>query len=184
MEASMPKKPKVAAIEPMIRTLREQQVILDHDLAELYQVPSKTLIQAVKRNVDRFPNDFVFQLENEEFSNLRSQIVTSSWGGRRYLPFAFTAEGVAMLSSVLHSSRAIAVNISIMREFIRLRKMSNLRDAVVRKLDALESRVGGHDIDLQNIFTAIQQMMAEAQKPRPKIGFDREQEKAQRRSVV
>lgn len=176
----MPRKPKIIAIEPLIRTLRGQQVILDHDLATLYQVPNKLLHQAVKRNADRFPDDFVFRLANEEFSILRSQIVTSNGrGGRRDLPLAFTAEGVAMLSGVLQSERAVTVNISVMREFVRLKNLANLRDAVVRKLDALENRVKGHDIDLEKAFKAIQQILTVPERPSPKIGFGRDHEKAQ-----
>lgn len=175
----MPRKPKVLAVEPLIRILRGQQVILDHDLATLYQVPNKLLHQAVKRNADRFPSDFVFRLGNEEFSNLKSQIVTSSGrGGRRDLPLAFTAEGIAMLSGVLQSERAVAVNINVMREFVRLKNLANLRDAVVRKLDALENRIDGHDIDLQKAFQAIQQILTVEERPKPKIGFGREHEKA------
>ena len=175
----MPKKKAPIAIEPLIRTLRNQQVILDLDIAALYEVPTRSLLQAIKRNPDKFPPDFVFRLGNEEYSALRSQIVISKTkGGRRYLPLAFTAEGVAMLSGVLQSARAVAVNISIMREFVRLRNMANLREAVVKKLDALESRVDGHDVDLEQAFEAIQQMMADAIRPKPLIGFGRDQEKA------
>jgi hypothetical protein len=185
MEASMPRKPKVIAIEPLIRNLRGQQIILDRDLAALYQVPNKNLYQAVKRNADRFPDDFVFRLGNEEFSNLRSQIVTSSGrGGRRDLPLAFTAEVVAMLSGVLQSERAVTVNINIMREFVRLKNLANLRDAVVRKLDALENRVDGYEVDLQQVSRAIQQILTDQSQPTRKIGFDREQEKAHKRARI
>ena len=104
-----------------ILTLRHQRVLLDADLAVLYGVATKVLLQAIRRNPERFPEDFMFQLNNQEFADLRSQIVTSNRGGRRYLPYAFTEQGVAMLSSVLHSPRAIAINIEIMRAFAWLR---------------------------------------------------------------
>ena len=105
-------------IERAILVLRGQKVLLDADLAQLYDVPTKVLLQAVKRNPERFPPDFMFPLKKQEVAILRSQVVTSSWGGRRYFPFAFSEQGAAMLSSVLHSPRAIAVNIEIMRAFI------------------------------------------------------------------
>jgi len=106
-----------------IYLIREKKVMLDRDLAQLYNVETKVLKQAVRRNIDRFPDDFMFELNNEEFTNLRSQIVTSSWGGARYVPMAFTEQGVAMLSSVLNSRQAIHVNIQIMRVFTRMREM-------------------------------------------------------------
>lgn len=175
----MPREKKVPAVELAIRTLRGQQVILDLDIAVLYEVPTKVLLQVVKRNPDRFPNDFVFRLKNEEFSALRSQIVTSKGrGGRRYMPLAFTAEGVAMLSGLLQSKRAVSVNISIMREFVKLRNLVTLREAVVRKLDALENKVEGHDLNFKQVFSAIQHIMADEAKPKPKIGFGRDHEKA------
>ena len=112
-----------AYIEKRIYFVRSQRVILDTDLATLYRVPTKAFNQAVRRNMLRFPADFMFQLTSDETENLRSQIVTSSWGGRRYLPFVFTEQGVAMLSSVLNSDRAIQVNIAIMRAFVKLREL-------------------------------------------------------------
>jgi hypothetical protein len=111
-----------------IASLREMRVILDQDLAVLYGVSTKALVQAVKRNAARFPDDFMFQLSREEFDNLRSQTVTSSWGGRRYPPYAFTEQGVAMLSAVLQSPRAVAVSIEIVRVFVRLRKLLSTHD--------------------------------------------------------
>jgi len=110
-------------IERAILLVRDEKVILDQDLAELYGVETRVLVQAVKRNIDRFPADFMFQLNDEEFSDLKSQIVRSSWGGRRTAPYAFTEQGVAMLSSVLRSPQAVQVNIEIMRAFVRLRSM-------------------------------------------------------------
>ncbi len=131
----------VEQIERRIFLIREHKVMLDADLAALYEVETKMLIRAVKRNLDRFPVDFMFQLTKEEFDHLRYQIGTSSqWGGRRYRPYAFTEQGIAMLSSVLHSERAIRVNIEIMRAFVRLRVMLLSHEELARKLAELEQR--------------------------------------------
>jgi len=130
--------------------------MLDADLAELYGVETKALLQTVKRNLDRFPEDFAFQLTNQDLSNLRSQIVTSSWGGRRYLPYAFTEQGVAMLSSVLRSPRAVQVNIEIMRTFVRLRQLLTSNVELARKLAALESK---YDAQFKMVFDAIRALM-------------------------
>ena len=154
-----------ARIAQKILCLRGQQVMLSQDLAALYGVAVKALNQAVKRNASRFPSDFVFQLTSEEFGNLKSQIVTSSWGGvRRALPYAFTEQGVAMLSSVLNSERAVKVNIAIMRTFVKLRELA-------RKFSELEQRVGKHDEEIAAILEAIRQLMALPEKPRREIGF-------------
>ncbi len=160
-----------------ILLLREQKVLLDADLAMLYGVETKVLLQAVKRNLERFPEDFMFQLTNHEFNVLRSQSVTSSsealetlrWGGRRTAPYAFTEQGVAMLSSVLRSERAIQVNIEIMRAFVRLRQMLTTNAELSRKLTALEKK---YDIRFKAVFEAIHDLMApaETKKKRP-IGF-------------
>jgi len=149
--------------------IRGHRVILDTVLAKLYQVETKVLLQAVKRNNDRFPHDFMFQLTKQEFDYLRSQFVTSSWGGRRYPPYAFTEQGVAMLSSVLRSSRAIRVNIEIMRAFVRLREMLATNSALARKLQALERK---YDSQFKVVFDAIRELMTppEPKKKRP-IGF-------------
>jgi hypothetical protein len=128
----------VERIRQAIARLRGTNVMLDEDLAQLYDVETKALVRAVKRNLDRFPGDFMFQLSQEEFENLRSQSVTSSsWGGRRYRPYAFTEQGVAMLSSVLRSARAVRVNIEIMRAFVALREMLASHSELARRLDAL-----------------------------------------------
>jgi phage regulator Rha-like protein len=150
--------------------------MLDSDLAELYEVETKVLLQAVKRNVQRFPEDFMFQLNDEEFMNLRSQIVTSSsgHGGRRYLPYVFTEQGVAMLSSVLHSERAVQVNIAIMRTFVKLREMLSSNAELARKLNALEKK---YDSQFKIVFDAIRQLMTPPEKPKKKIGFRRDEEK-------
>ena len=131
----------VEMIEKKILLIRGEKVMLDADLAELYGVETKILVRAVKRNVDRFPSDFMIQLNKEEFENLRFQFGTSSrWGGRRYLPYAFTEQGVAMLSSVLNSDRAIKVNIEIMRAFVRLRQMLASNKELAKRLDDLEKK--------------------------------------------
>jgi hypothetical protein len=166
--ASRESSPSAERIERCILMIRGEKVMLDADLAELYGVPTKVLGQTVKRNVDRFPVDFMFQLTPEEFANLRSQFVTSSWGGRRYPPYAFTEHGIAMLSSVLRSSRAVQVNIEIMRAFIRLRRMLASHGDLARRLDDLETK---YDTQLRVIFDAIRQLMAPPAKPRRSIGF-------------
>ena len=157
-------------IERAILLVRGHKVMLDADLAALYGVATKALVQAVKRNIARFPDDFMFQLTKEEFDDLRSQNVTSSsWGGRRHRPYAFTEQGVAMLSSVLRSDRAIHVNIQIMRTFVRLRRLLASHEELARKLDALERK---YDQQFKVVFDAIRQMMAPRDpKPRRRIGF-------------
>ena len=146
--------------------------MIDRDLAELYGVEVKRLIQAVKRNKERFPEDFIFQLTNREYENLKSQFVTSSWGGvRRANPYALTEQGVAMLSSVLRSKRAIQVNVAIMRAFVRLREILSTHKELADKLKELEHKVGKHDQDIQLIFEAIRQLMIVPEKLKRKIGF-------------
>ncbi len=160
------------SIERAILMIRGQKVMLDADLARLYGVETKVLLQAVKRNMDRFPGDFMFQLSPAEFKILRSQIVTSSgWGGRRYLPRAFTEQGVAMLSSVLRSKRAVRVNVEIMRAFVRLRRMAAAHRELCEKLEALERRVGRHDRQIQAVFEAIRELMSPPEEPPRRIGF-------------
>lgn len=157
-------------IERCIFVLRGGKVMLSADLARLYGVLPKVLVQAVKRNTDRFPSDFMFALTREEFENLKSQIVTSSWGGiRRATPYAFTEQGVAMLSSVLRSGRAVRVNIAIMRAFVRLREMLLSHEQLARKVDALEA---GTDAKFIDVFQAIRRLMRMPREPkRPRIGF-------------
>ena len=146
--------------------------MLSTDLAGMYQVAPKVLVQAVKRNISRFPDDFMFQLTDDEFQNLKSQFVTSSWGGsRRANPFGFTEQGVAMLSSVLRSSRAVQVNIAIMRAFVRLRATLSMHKELARKLAELEKRVSSHDKSILLIFEAIKQLMEEGDKKPKRIGF-------------
>jgi hypothetical protein len=149
--------------------IRDNKVMLDQDLAAMYGVETRALVQAVKRNLDRFPNDFMFQLSKEEFTNLKSQTVTSSWGGRRTRPYAFTEQGVAMLSSVLRSRRAVLVNIEIMRTFVRLRRILATHEELARKLASLERR---YDKQFKLIFDAIREIMTPKDPPkRRQIGF-------------
>ncbi|OGY51694.1 MAG: DNA-binding protein [Candidatus Buchananbacteria bacterium RIFCSPHIGHO2_02_FULL_56_16] len=155
-------------IERAILLIRGYKVLLDQDLAVLYGVETRTLVQAVKRNRNRFPKDFMFHLTVEKQENLRSQIVTSSWGGRRYPPYAFTEQGVAMLSSVLNSNRAIRVNIEIMRAFVRLRRLLSSNEALARKLTAMERK---YDKRFQAIFEVIRKLMIPAETEHRPIGF-------------
>lgn len=161
----------IERIQKSIYLIRGQKVMLDKDLASLYGVETKTLIQAVKRNIERFPGDFMYQLADKEFANLRSQIVTSSWGGRRYLPYAFTEHGVAMLSSVLNSERAVQVNIAVIRAFIKMREMLNTHKELMTRLNELESKVGKHDMEVRTIFKAIHHLMNPPLKKKGTIGF-------------
>ena len=167
-------------IENKIFQFRGQKVMIDTDLALLYGIPVKVLNQSVKRNAERFPDDFMFQLTAEETETLRSQIVTSNneannpaggRGGRRYLPFAFTEEGVAMLSSVIRSPRAILVNIAIMRAFVKLRELISTHKELAQKLVELEWKVEQHDSDIHDIFEAIRRLMQPPDKPKRGIGF-------------
>jgi len=180
-------------IAKAIHWVRGEKVLLDFDLATLYGVPTKTLNQAVKRNATRFPEDFMFQLSAEGTRFLRSQFVTAksqaadnqwilpNWSqfvtssrkhrGRRYRPYAFTEQGVAMLSSVLNSERAVKVNIAIMRAFVKLRQTLETNRELARKFSELEKRVGKHDEEIDAILEAIRQLMAPPEKPRREIGF-------------
>jgi hypothetical protein len=159
-------------IASKIYVIRRLKVMLDRDLAELYGVKTKALKQAVKRNINRFPEDFMFVLSSEEVRNLRSQIVTSSsphWGGSRYLPMAFTEQGVAMLSSVLKSDRAIEVNIQIMRVFTRLRQILLGNKDLKRELEELK-RVT--DDRFRVVFETLDQLLSNEERPKRKIGFE------------
>jgi hypothetical protein len=158
-------------IAQKISVIRGFKVMLGQDRAPLYGVPVGALTQAVKRNANRFPRDFVFQLTTKEFANLKSQFVISSWGGLRTRPYAFTEQGVAMLSSVLKSPRAIRLNIAIMRAFVKLRERLETNHELVRRFSELEKRVGKHDDEIGAIIDAIRQLMAPPEKPRREIGF-------------
>ncbi|MFA6449335.1 MAG: ORF6N domain-containing protein [bacterium] len=156
-------------IEQSILIIRNQKVILDYDLAVLYGVETRVLIQAVKRNKNRFPDDFMFQLSATELKILRSQsVISSEWGGRRYPPYAFTEQGVAMLSSIINSERAILVNIEIVRTFVRLRRLLDTHTALARKLNELEQK---YDEQFQVVFEAIRQLIAPSEKEKQRIGF-------------
>lgn len=150
--------------------LRGQKVMLDSDLAELYGVETRRVTEQVKRNPERFPEDFMYQLTNKEFTILKSQFATSSWGGKRKLPFAFTEQGIAMLSSVLHSERAINVNIAIMRAFVKLRELLLTNKELNSKLQKIEAK---YDKQFRVVFEVLQQLMETPAKPRNEIGFKR-----------
>ncbi|MDP2913275.1 MAG: ORF6N domain-containing protein [Candidatus Omnitrophota bacterium] len=165
-------------IENKIYLIRGRKVMLSTHLAGLYGVEARALIQAVKRNIDRFPDDFMFQLTGEELESLRSQIVILNKGaparGRhiKYLPYAFTEQGVAMLSSVLNGKRAIQVNIAIMRAFVKIRQILSTHKELAHKLNELERKIEKHDVDICSIFEAIRQLMAPSPaKPRVITGF-------------
>jgi phage regulator Rha-like protein len=164
----------IEKITSKIYIIRDTRIMLDRDLAELYGVETKALKQAVRRNLTRFPEDFMFELTKEESRSLRSQNVTLKRGQHsKYLPFAFTEQGVAMLSSTLNSERAIEVNIAIMRAFVHLRKVVATHRELARKLEKLESRLGEHDEQFRVVFDAIRALMEEPEKPRrKKIGFE------------
>ena len=165
----------VALVESRILIIRSQKVLLDSDLAALYQVETKILNKAVSRNRDRFPDDFMFQLTSEELESLRFQFGTSNEGrgGRRYLPYAFTEQGMAMLSGVLTSKRAVEVNIAIMRNFVRLRQLLATHEELARRLDQLEWRQSEQDGRVQYVFETIQQLIEAPGPAEPKrnIGF-------------
>jgi phage regulator Rha-like protein len=166
-----------------IQWIRGQKVLLGSDLAALYGVQTKNLNKAVKRNAERFPADFMFQLTPEELRSLRFHFGTSNVrGGLRYRPYAFTEQGIAMLSSVLNSERAIKVNIAIMRTFVKLRGVLEKNRELVKKFSELEQRVGKHDEEIAAILEAIRQLMTPPEKPRREIGFH-VREKAERYRV-
>lgn len=167
------------AIIHKIYYIREQKVMLDRDLAELYGVETKALKQAVRRNIVRFPEDFMFEMTKEELEAWRSHFVTSKPAdvkGLRYPPFCFTEQGVTMLSCILNSERAIAVNIQIIRIFVRLREMASAHKDILLKLEQLERKVTTHDQDIRMIFEALKQLLTPPPEPRKRIGFRRNNE--------
>jgi hypothetical protein len=167
------------AIISKIYLIRGQKVMIDRDLAELYGVETKQLKRQVRRNIDRFPEDFMFELSDEEFLDWRSQFGTSNEGdkmGLRYAPYVFTEQGVAMLSSVLNSERAIKVNIQIMRIYTKMREMLMTNQEILLKLEQLERKVDGHDENIQVIFAYLKQLLNPPQEPRPRVGFRRKDE--------
>jgi len=155
--------------------IRELKVMIDSDLAELYGVETKVLKQQVKRNIDRFPDDFMFELTNDEFANLRSQIVTSSWGGMRYLPMVFTEQGVAMLSSVLRSKQAIKVNIQIMRIFTKVRQLLSDNLSVKLEIEEIKKKLANQDKNIELVFNYLDELIEKQDKPKThkQIGFKR-----------
>lgn len=194
----------MTALQPLIGSrilaLREQRVMIDADLAELYSVETRVLVQAVKRNLVRFPADFMFQLSAEEFAVLRSQSVTSNAsnspgrGGRRTAPYAFTEQGVAMLSSVLSGPRAIAVNIEIMRTFVRVRALAATHGDLAKRLAELEDKTEAlamnHDTfsrntraQLKQVFDALRELMTPPDPPKRPIGFVTDEDKGQKNSL-
>ncbi|MBQ6184587.1 MAG: ORF6N domain-containing protein [Bacteroidales bacterium] len=180
-------------IQDLIHEIRGKKVMLDFDLARLYQVETRALNQAVQRNLDRFPDDFMFKLENEDFKNLKSQIVISSWGGRRKMPLAFTEQGVAMLSGLLHSKVAVQANIAIMRAFVQVREYLLTTSSFSKELNELRAKVDllrqqreddleafndlSEDVreQIDNLYMAIGELSARIEEkknePRPRIGF-------------
>jgi len=169
----------VELIEKKIYLIRGHKVMLDSDLAELYGVATKVLLQAVKRNLKRFPEDFMFLLKYQDVAALRSQIVTLKEGRgehRKYLPYVFTEQGVAMLSSVLNSDRAVQVNIAIMRAFVKLREMLSTNKELAHKLAHLERKIEKHDDEIKLIFDAIRQLMIPPEIKKRKTGFRQESE--------
>ena len=157
----------ISLIQQRIIIVRQQQIILDYHLAELYGVETRVLKQAVRRNINRFPDDFMFELDKVEFENLTSQIVMSNHGGTRYMPFAFTEQGVAMLSSVLNSNQAVAVNIEIMRTFVKLRKSNLEYEWINDRINNLEKQ---YEAKFDDIFMALEQLLTKP-KTRNPIGF-------------
>lgn len=172
----------VQTIQNKIYEIRSKKVMLDFDLAELYQVETKIFNQAVKRNIDSFPEDFMFRLTKDEFELLRSQFVTSNIrGGRRYLPYAFTEHGVTMLASVLRSDIARKMNIAIVRAFIAMRKMIVEHKDIINQMKKLEDRLGTHDVQLKQLYQAIAQLLDNKAKQqgwdkRKRIGFRTEEQ--------
>jgi hypothetical protein len=160
-------------ISNKIYLIRNKRVILDQDLAKLYNVETRVLKQAVKRNIERFPDDFMFELSKKEFSILRSQFVTSSWGGIRYVPMAFTEQGVAMLSSVLHSDKAIMVNIQIIRVFTKVREMLMDNLSIRLEIEEIKKQLSNHDKNIELVFSYLDELIdkQENSTPRKAIGF-------------
>lgn len=159
---------ELKTITSRIYTIRGAKVMLDRDLAELYEVPTKALKQAVKRHIKRFPSDFMFELSYQEFKDLRAQIVTSSWGGSRYEPMAFNEQGVAMLSGILNSDRAINVNIQIMRAFVQLHHIAIEHAELKREVDELRKQT---EERFEIVFTVLDKLVSDGESPQNKIGF-------------
>jgi len=163
----------IAKIENLIYIVRGQRVMLDFHLAEMYGVPTRTLNQAVRRNLERFPADFMFQLTKQEVTNLKSQFVISSfsYGGRRSLPLVFTEHGAIMAANVLNSDRAVSASVYVVRAFVKLREVLASHKELARKLKQLERRLDGHDDDLHALVSAIRQLMSPPATAKKRIGF-------------
>jgi len=161
----------IERIENKIYLIRGQKVMIDADLAGLYGLATRDLNKAVSRNLERFPVDFMFQLNKSEYENLKFQFGTSSWGGRRKRPRAFTEQGIAMLSSVLNSQRAIQVNIIIIRTFVKIRRLISTHQELLAKLNELEGKTESNTADIQLIFETIRKMLVVEEKPAKRIGF-------------
>lgn len=159
------------ALAGRIWVIRGQRVMLDADLAELYEVETKRLNEQVKRNAGRFPADFMFQLSDEEFANLKSQFATSSWGGRRARPYAFTEHGAIMAASVLNSDRAVEMSVYVVRAFVQLRELMLNHKALAQKLTELERRVSDHDHSLLDVIEALRELTAAPKVSKRPIGF-------------
>ena len=178
----MPKSTKILIIPDemvmnKIYLIRGQKVMLDSDLSALYQVETRRLNEQVTRNKERFPEDFMFQLTGDEYETLISQFATSSWGGRRKLPYAFTEQGVAMLSSVLNSPTAISVNIQIIRVFTKMRALLMTHKDILLQLEKIEKKMGSHDEQIALIFSCLKKLLTPIQPLRQRIGFRRKDEK-------
>ena len=158
-------------ITSKIYLIREQKVMLDSDLAELYQVQTKLLKRQVRRNIERFPEDFMFELTKEESDNLRSQFGTSRWGGSRYIPMVFTEQGVAMLSSVLNSSRAIAVNIRIIRVFTKIREMLTDNLNIKLEIEEIKKNLSNQNKNIELVFKYLDELIEKKEKPITNIGY-------------
>jgi hypothetical protein len=161
-------------ITQAIYLIRNQKVMMDSELAEMYEVETKRLNEQVKRNLERFPEDFMFQLTDKEWENLKSQFATSSWGGRRTPPYMFTEQGVAMLSTVLNSPTAIQVNISIMRVFVKMRQWATNYEDLLKKIDELNQTQGEHNKHIRNIYQIIEELVRPALKERKSIGYKKD----------
>jgi phage regulator Rha-like protein len=169
---------QLQTIQNLIYDIRGQKVMLDADIAELYGVETRMLNQAIKRNTNRFPKDFMFRLSQKEFTNLKSQIVTSSWGGRRKLPYAFTEHGVTMLASILKSKKAVQMNIAIVRAFIALKQFAINYRELADQIKELKDTTDNHNVQLNQIYNALENLLDEKveQKKwedRERIGFKR-----------
>lgn len=168
------------AVEAVIRIIRNTRVILDADLARFYGVTTKAFNQAVKRNPDRFPVDFGFRLTADEFATLRSQSVTSKWGGRRYQPYVFTEYGAVMAASVLNSPAAVQMSVFIIRAFIRMREQLAQRAAMAKQLKALDKKLLVHDAALLDLYEKLETLLLQPSKPAARIGFAKEKKTAYR----